>query len=410
MPSRVSIVDPIPGARVALRPVFQDIWRVLTPWAAINVFQVSGRAATYFQTGSTDTTLNYILNLWYVVAACAATLVWSALDRKRPDYRALHDWVRVLVRYTLAIAMFTYGIGKVLPIQFARVDGDNGIARWIEPYGQFSPMGVLWTFMGSSRAYTIFSGVVELTGFVFLLFRRTTTLGAMVSAAALLNVVVLDFSFDIDVKLGALSYLLMALFLLAPDASRLTNLLVLNRTAAAAVLRPLWPAHRWAAWTMAACKVVFIFALVVPGIQNAWTRRQVTRPRGPLYGIYDVETFVEDGRERPGVAAEPGRWSKVALVDSAGSTSGSITIRNSDDSMTRYAAVYEPADLRVTLSDIPFFSDSNETRFIFSYSSPDSDHLVLQNDQLVITMRRINEPYPLFARGFRWISETAFNR
>ena len=71
------------------------------------------------------------------------------------------------------------------------------IGTLIEPYGQFSPMGVLWSFMGMSRAYTVFSGIVEITGCVLLVFRRTTMLGAMVSAVALLNVVVLNFSYDI---------------------------------------------------------------------------------------------------------------------------------------------------------------------------------------------------------------------
>jgi uncharacterized membrane protein YphA (DoxX/SURF4 family) len=347
MPSRVSIVDPIPGARAALRPVYQGIWRVLSPWAAVNIFHLSGTATTYFPTGSTDTTLGYIQNLWYIVVAAAATLVWSIVDRRRPDYRALHDWLRVLVRYTLAIAMFWYGIGKVFPNQFARVDGDGGIGRLIEPYGQFSPMGVLWTFMGTSRAYTIFTGLAELTGCVFLLFRRTVILGALVSAAALIHVIVLDFSFDIDVKLGALNYFLLAIFLLAPDARRLLNLLVLNRATSPAVLRPLWPARPWTARAVAVCKVLFIISLVVPGVQSAWQSRQVARPKGPLYGIYDVEKFVEYGRDRPGVATESGRWSKVAFVDLEGSTAG-VTIRNSDDSIVRYQSVSAHPNPRLT--------------------------------------------------------------
>ncbi len=56
------------------------------------------------------------------------------------------------------------------------------------------------------------------------------------------------------------------------------------------------------------------------------------------------------------------------------------------------------------------YSDSNRTRFVFSYSRPDSDHLVLQNDQLAITMRRMDTPYPLLTRASHWITETAFNR
>jgi hypothetical protein len=221
---------------------------------------------------------------------------------------------------------------------------------------------------------------------------------------------VLDFSFDIDVKLGALNYFVLAIFLLAPDARRLLNLLVLNRATSPAVLRPLWPERPWTARAMAVCKALFIFALVVPGVQFAWQNRPVARPKGPLYGIYDVEKFVEHGRDRPGVATESGRWSKVAFVDLEGSTAGEVTIRNSDDSIVRYRSVSAGPKPRLTWSDIPFWSGSNAARFVFSYSRPDSNLLVLQNDQLEITMRRVDTPYPLFTRKFHWIIETPFNR
>ncbi len=57
-------------------------------------------------------------------------------------------------------------------------------------------MGVLWWMMGSSPAYTIFSGSIETLGGALLLFRRTATLGAIVSAGAMLNVWMLNMCYD----------------------------------------------------------------------------------------------------------------------------------------------------------------------------------------------------------------------
>ena len=52
-------------------------------------------------------------------------------------------------------------------------------------------MRVLWHSMGTSTAYVVFTGLVEVAGALLLFSRRTTTLGALVLAAAFTNVAIL---------------------------------------------------------------------------------------------------------------------------------------------------------------------------------------------------------------------------
>ena len=78
--------------------------------------------------------------------------------------------------------------------------------------------------------------------------------------------------------------------------------------------------------------------------------------------------------------------------------------------MLHYQSVVARDSARLTWSEMPFYSESNSTRFVFTYSRPDSDQLLLQNEQLTIVMRRVNQPYPLFTRGFHWIQETGYIR
>ncbi len=127
-----------------------------------------------------------------------------------------HAWLRLLVRYTLAFTLFGYGFAKIFPLQFP----PPRLFRLIQPYGDFSPMGVLWNFMGASVPYQIFSGAAEALGGFLLLFRPTTTLGALVSFAVMANVVALNFCYDVPVKLYSCNLLLMAVFLAAGDAPR----------------------------------------------------------------------------------------------------------------------------------------------------------------------------------------------
>lgn len=55
----------------------------------------------------------------------------------------------------------------MIPTQFPTPTAD----KLMQPYGESSPMGILWTFMGSSTAYTIFAGTAgEVLAAIPLLF------------------------------------------------------------------------------------------------------------------------------------------------------------------------------------------------------------------------------------------------
>src|SRR5262245_48230386 len=140
--------------------------------------------------------LAYLQLMWRAAAAGAVALIWTFFAR-RTEYGHLHQWMRVYVRYALGAAVLGYGFAKVFfPGQFA----PPTIDRLMETFGQSSPMGMLWTFMGASHAYTSFTGAVECLGGLLLFMPQTTLLGAIVVAAAMGNVAMLNFSYDVPVK------------------------------------------------------------------------------------------------------------------------------------------------------------------------------------------------------------------
>jgi len=148
----------------------------IVPWAAKYLLHLP-KDITVFSNGSGDTTYDWVLVLCELVLALAAAAVWSALDGKRPDYRRLHAWLRLLVRLELASEMLLYGFDKVFTRQF----GDLTIGRLVVPFGSLTPFGLLWAFMAASKGYTIFSGLAEVLGGVLILIPRLTSLGALIS-------------------------------------------------------------------------------------------------------------------------------------------------------------------------------------------------------------------------------------
>jgi hypothetical protein len=110
--------------------------------------------------------------------------------------------------------MFLYGLAKVIPLQMPF----PYLTRLLEPYGNFSPMAVLWSSIGASTSYEIFAGCAETLGGILLLTPRTTTLGAMVCLADMIQVFMLNMTYDVPVKLFSFHLILFSLLLLAPDA------------------------------------------------------------------------------------------------------------------------------------------------------------------------------------------------
>jgi hypothetical protein len=140
--------------------------------------------------------------------------------------------LRVLARYTLAFALLSYAVAKVVPLQFGHLE-----RQLTEPYGQSSPMALLWNYMAFSTPYTVFGGCAELLPAILLVFRKTALLGSLIAFAVLLNVVALNFCYDVPVKLYSLNLLLLAAFLILPDARRLFRIFVLNLPVAPSDLR-----------------------------------------------------------------------------------------------------------------------------------------------------------------------------
>jgi hypothetical protein len=159
-------------------------------------------------------------------------------------------------------------------------------------------------------------------------------------------------------------------------------------------------------------KVLLIGCLVFESYY-AWNRYDnlVRRPqRSLLYGLYEVEKFVENGVERPPLTTDALRWRKVAVGD----IQSLVAVRTMDDSIVRYRLAYEAAKNKtLTLSDgnAPYNDATASVRFVFSYAQPDADHVSLKNDHLSVIMRRVDtSKFLLVSRGFHWINELPFNR
>ncbi len=380
---------------------YQAFWSFVVPEVGDKVFGVD---TSVLPNGSGDTTYNYVQVFCFLVLALAATAIWTYLDRRRANYARLHEWLRVYVRFALALTMIGYGAVKVIPSQFPSPSLD----RLIQPFGDASPMGLLWTFMGASVAYEVFGGLCEMLGGLLLVFRRTTLLGALVSIGVLTNVVMLNFSYDVPVKLFSAHLLAMAAFLALPDLARLANLLVFNRRAEPAAIRPLFR-RRWLHRGAMVLRVLFVFGfsgfLLYQAHQGSKQYGNLA-PKPPLYGIWNVDEFVIDGQVRPPLVTDETRWRRVVF-----DFPKTIATQLMNDSRQRFRLALNKNRKVLTLTK----RDDPQWRSAISYRQPDPKHLALEGTfdghKIRARLSRVDESaFLLVSRGFHWINEYPYNR
>jgi hypothetical protein len=147
---------------------------------------------------------------------------------------------------------------------------------------------------------------------LLLLFRRTTTLGALLVVAIMTNIFMLNVSYDVPVKIGSAHILLLALVLLAPDLRRLLNFFVLNRETQPVDLAPNLSnvtLHRLGL----ALKAIFIAsALLYLSIDTYSTYQQHIAQREklpvPPDGWYNMTSVKRDGQAVPALSPDELRW------------------------------------------------------------------------------------------------------
>jgi hypothetical protein len=376
--------------------------RLAVSWVARHVFHV-GAPLVISGSGSGDKTYDWVHSFTVLIVSALTTVVWSVLDRRREHYAVPQTWIRLLARFALGFTMVSYGAIKAIPLQMP----EPGLTRLLQPFGQFSPMGVLWSSIGASRGYEVFAGCAELAGGILLFIPQTATLGALICLADTVQIFALNMTYDVPVKLFSFHLILLSLFLLAPEAGRLLNVVLLNRAAGPSTLVPIGRTGRRR--TIALVAQIAVGAVVV-GIHSLdarqrWTQYGGGAPKSALYGIWNVDEMRIDGVTRSPLLTDYDRFRRVIFDRPMG-----VAFQRMDDTFVNYGVRIDAAANTVTLTLGPTASPGS-----FFFEQPAADRLVLKGAidgrAIEIEGRLVDRSsFLLLNRGFHWVQEYPFNR
>jgi hypothetical protein len=289
---------------------YRDLYDIARFGSGINLF-----GNTLF--GST--LLGYANWIITVVFAIAGGLVWTWIVRRRKterkEYRLLYYWLRVVVRYRAGIGIIGFGFTKLLPVQMPYPS--LGVLN--TNLGDMTAQKLYWLSIGVVPWYQVFAGIVEVLAGTLLLFRRTTTIGAILLFGALGDIVYVNFAYDGGVHVYSSYFVLLAAFLLVNDIPKLYNLLILEKYTVPVNFYPVFN-RKWQQYTRVGLKAatlfVFLILLFYLQLTNFWYdpyKQPSVAGVQQLRGNYAVTEFRINNKPIAYDPADTVRWQEATF-------------------------------------------------------------------------------------------------
>jgi hypothetical protein len=258
-----------------------------------------------------DTFANWVV---VFVIALVGSIIWSFRDRNRKEYNALYYWLRVVLRYRLAVGLLAYGFIMLFPI----LAPTPSISNLNTNYGDLSDWKIFSLSLGIVPSYESFLGGIEILAALLLLYRKTASIAAFLTIAFLGNVFMSNLAYEGGEYLYSLYLITFALVLLAFDAQRIFSLLTLERPTIPNRFNPHFLNGQKTARLVLKSGFVLLF-VVLYGYKTYAGFREGTYqfPQEPglsdASGLYNVSEFRINGQDLPYSATDSVRWQDVVF-------------------------------------------------------------------------------------------------
>ncbi len=370
--------------------------KIIVKPLTVSASKIFGINIETFSGGSGDTTYDYC-KICILLFSSLLIFLGLYLKNRSFDNTKLRNLTFIVLRYFLALYLLIYGLSKVFPLQFG-----NGIHAYTlsKTYGESSPMNLLWTFMGYSRPYTIFAGLSEVIAGLFLLFRKTTLLGALIAFGVILNVFLLNLFYDVPVKLFSGHLLMFSIFIIGYNYKTLLNFFIFNKGTTTIVF-PGFNFNEYETKALLILKKIFvgIILLVILGSFFGLSNfiKKPHKVQTDAEGMHRVLSFEKNGKHLYRSADE--KWRQIIIYEDDGwlieNEKGKRNFEEiSIDTITKI--------INDTSDGLLRYSTINDT---FNFQGQ------WQGDSLHIKTLRTNIiDLPLNKRKFNFINEIPFNR
>jgi hypothetical protein len=345
--------------------------------------------------GSGDTTFDYVFVITRLLLALVLALVLIPLRNRFKWIKFSYPGMIVYARYFVGITLIQYGVVKFMIGQFP----GPSISSMEQTFGEFSPMGLAWRFFGYSDLYKIFMGLSEISAGLLLLFRRTVVVGAMLSIAVVTNIVLVNFSFDVPVKLFSSHLLFFSILIFLPYAKGLFDILILRKPRIFE-LNPLTFSSKKTSWTYRVVKFFMVVFIPVSLLVGHIFSQSYRKSDNPWEGSYEVVKFEKNKEDFPSDA----EWVKLILDGK------SMVVERASGRKTYFTVDNIEEEGIINLVSSSDLEGNSRLQIVEDGEIYNLIAIIGENQFDITAKRKLKSEYFLLSRGFNWINEYPLNR
>jgi hypothetical protein len=406
------ILQSIPLSVDFFKTVFGFNWLDISYGDIFNITRLSAK----FIPGA-DSLVNWII---VAIIALIGTIIWGKSKYKDIDYDRFYYWLRVVVRYRLAIGIIGYGFIKFFPLQapFPSISNLN------TSYGDFTDWKIFSMSLGIVPSYEAFLGGIEILAGLLLFFRKTATIGAGIILMFTGNVFISNLAYEGGEYVYATYLITFALFVIWFDAQRIYNLVSLEQPTGPNRFKPHFTGKAKTLRLALKSLIIFFFVFLYGFKTYSGFHHdpyQFPRAKGlaKAAGIYNVSEFRVNGLVLPYAATNSLRWKDVVLekwatmsvrsdrpviVDSANYEQVFKNDQDRDYELAGTAGRHYYSYTIDSANQVLFLNNKNPRykgeRLQLKYERPDSVTVILSGtdqhrDSIYVVLNKIDKKYPL---------------
>lgn len=310
-------------------------------------------------------------------------------------------WLHGATRFFLALMLMFNGVIKLGLWQFGRPD----VGQALITLGEMSPMGLLGHMVGFSPLFQVLAGAAEVGAAFALLWRRTVVFGALISAASMTFILVLNLGYDMPAKQLATALLVMAVIVLAPWAVRVASAIVGDGALPAPARPRTFRSARRNRIAGIVAPSVGLAVLALTGLSVVATQPALSVDDSAPVGVWTAAPSPTQDLDSP---QEQSSWERIAIGGEKTDGAATVQVRQRDGSLLVGTYVRDGSTLTATLRPLQAsgqsageYAEMPSRKVDLDFTLDGADQLVLSGDQ-DLSLARDPEGSVLFDRGFSW--------
>lgn len=273
-----------------------------------------------------DNYWTFIAALLLLIIAITTAGVWTIIDKGK-KFPSFYKYMHAFARYYLGFVLLLYGLEKITFNQF-------GIqpSALAESMGNNDSWHMFRAFMGISKSYKFFSGLIELIPGLLLLFRRTSTLGSLIAFPVFINVLMLNIGYDIWLKLLIFHLILFSIFILIPDLKKMVQIFILKQNTSLTSVPSLIENKnlKWLQYTLKFSLIGIVVYMLIK-LEIRAVNENINSPYSNIVGIHEIRRFSFNLKIPEPNNDDSLNWEKVTI-----NTAPFLRVQLKNDSIVEY--------------------------------------------------------------------------